>query len=347
MNPGGEALVEEVKGEGAGEEEGVVEGADVKAGAMGGFGAGAEVADFELADLVGEGLAGPGDVAVHFGDDVELGLGAVGEEVIDGLLSGPFLMVDAGVEHEADAAPEVIDELAEVVVRVAVETELVAEGFGVESPAFDISGEVEVAAELGQAGLLLGEGDLKVMARDGFMQGEGHHFPFGSHVGGVQVDSENARTTSVCGGSLIVSGAGVGCGVGGDGGDGDGGLGEGAEEAGEERFDLLDEVFIAAEELVASVVEEAGVGAQAGEEFGLGAAEFEPSLKGCQFGEKSLHFGEADSVDFLGGEVGGGVVAGDEGVFFGTTGPLPSTDLGEAGGEVFAAEEGVEAVEGG
>ncbi len=193
-----------------------MQGADVEAGAVGFFGAGAEVADFELADLVSEGLAGPGDVAVHFGDDVELGLGAAGEEVIDGLLAGPFLVMDAGVEHEADAAPEVIDELAEVIVRVAVETEFVAEGLGVEGPAFDISGEVEVAAELGHAGLLLGERDLKVMARDGLVQGEGHHFPLRSHVRGMQIDGENAGATAVGGGSLIVSGAGVGGGLRGD-----------------------------------------------------------------------------------------------------------------------------------
>jgi len=42
-------------------------------------------------------------------------------------------------------------------------------------------------------------------------------------------------------------------------------------------------------------------------------------------------------VDLLGGE----------GVFLRAVGPLPSTDLGEAGGEVFAAEEGVEALVGG
>lgn len=98
---------------------------------------------------------------------------------------------------------------------------------------------------------------------------------------------------------------------------------------------------------MASVVEEAGVGAEAGEELGLGAAKLELSLERGELGEQSLNFGEADSVDLVRGEGGGGVVADDEGVFLSAVGPLPSTDLGEAGGEVFAAEEGVEALVGG
>ena len=98
---------------------------------------------------------------------------------------------------------------------------------------------------------------------------------------------------------------------------------------------------------MASVVEEAGVGAKASEELGLTAAKLELGLEGGELGEQALDFGEADSVDLLGGEGGVGVVAGDEGVFFGAAGPLPSTDLGQAGGEVFTAEKGVKTLVGG
>ena len=222
-----------------------MEGADVKAGAEGGFGAVAELADFELPDLVSEGLTGPGDVAIHFVDDIEFGLGGVGEEVVDGLLASPFLVMDAGVDDEANAAPEVIDELTEVVIGVVVEPEFVAEPLGVESPAFDKACEIKVAAELGVIGLFLGEGDLEMMTRNRLMQGEGHHFPFGAHVGSVEVDGEGAGAAAVCGGAAVVSGAGVRGGFGGDGLDGEAGGGKSAEEFGKAGLNLGDEVFVA------------------------------------------------------------------------------------------------------
>src|SRR5690606_2637014 len=51
----------------------VVEGADVEAGAEFAFGALAQGADAELADLVAQRLRGPADVAVHLGLDIRLG----------------------------------------------------------------------------------------------------------------------------------------------------------------------------------------------------------------------------------------------------------------------------------
>jgi 3-hydroxyacyl-CoA dehydrogenase len=64
-------------------EDRVVEAADVEAGAERGFGLRTEAADLELADLVGQGLAGPADVSVHLVGDVVEPQGGVGRHEVD------------------------------------------------------------------------------------------------------------------------------------------------------------------------------------------------------------------------------------------------------------------------
>src|SRR5947207_3172766 len=55
---------------GSGAEERVVEAAQIEAGAEARLRVGAKAADFELAELVGQRLRGPGDVAIDLVDDV-------------------------------------------------------------------------------------------------------------------------------------------------------------------------------------------------------------------------------------------------------------------------------------
>ncbi len=91
LNPGLGAGVEQVEGQRSSAEDLVVEGADVELWPEFLLGAGAEFAEFELADLIGERLSRPRDVAVDLG--LEFGAGeAVGllEEGY-GLLAGPAL----------------------------------------------------------------------------------------------------------------------------------------------------------------------------------------------------------------------------------------------------------------
>lgn len=102
--------------------------------------------------------------------------------------------------------------MAEAVVRGFIEIEFVAEPLGIESPALDKGAEVEVATEFGVLSVFLGEGDLEVVTGDRFVEGEGHHFPFGTHVRGVKINGEGTRAAAVGGGAAIVGGAGVGCG---------------------------------------------------------------------------------------------------------------------------------------
>src|SRR5207249_10449730 len=74
-------------------EDRVVEGAQVEPRTEPRLRAGAKAPDLELADLVGERLSRPGDVAVHLVHDVVLREGRVREHEVDRLVPGPALRV--------------------------------------------------------------------------------------------------------------------------------------------------------------------------------------------------------------------------------------------------------------
>ena len=168
----GGAGVEHVERESAAAEDLVVEGADVEFGAELFLRALAELEDLELAELVGAGLRGPRDVAVGLGLDERL-VDVVLAHVVDDLIAGPALRVDAGVDDEADGAEELGVEAAVVADGVLIEADFFAELLGVERPAFGVGAEAGVEAELGQALELLLDGELHVMAGDAFVVGDG------------------------------------------------------------------------------------------------------------------------------------------------------------------------------
>ena len=114
-----------------------MEGADVELVAELLLSAFAESEDRELADLVGEGLAGPGDVAVGLALDLHLVQRGMVTEVLHDLVAGPAFRVQAGVDDEADRAEHLVVQAAVVAVGIVVETDLLAEALGVESPALD------------------------------------------------------------------------------------------------------------------------------------------------------------------------------------------------------------------
>ena len=95
--------------------------------------------------------------------------GIVVEEALR-LLAGPALRVDAGVDHQPRRAPHLIGEHAEPLVGGAVEAHLVSQPLAVECPAFAIGGNVGVAAERRQRGVLGGERDLEGVAGRAFVQ---------------------------------------------------------------------------------------------------------------------------------------------------------------------------------
>src|SRR5262249_10780863 len=105
-----EAL-QHAEGDRAERQEPVVEGAEVELRTQTALGAGAELADLRLADLVGERLPGPGDVAVALALDLDPGDRRVGLQVGDGAVPGPLLVVQAGVDDQTARAPGAVFEL--------------------------------------------------------------------------------------------------------------------------------------------------------------------------------------------------------------------------------------------
>src|ERR1700736_339557 len=113
----------------------------------------AEFANFELAQLVAEGLCGPRDVAVGLGLDGGLIHGAgLAEEIYD-LIAGPSFGVNSGIDHQTHSPEEFGRQAAVIGNGILIETDLFAELLGVESPALDIGVEAQtVQAEFGESG---------------------------------------------------------------------------------------------------------------------------------------------------------------------------------------------------
>ncbi len=126
-----------------------------------------------LAHLVGERLPGPGDVAVHLELDLGVGERAVVAQTSDRLVPRPAHRVHASVDHQPAGAPHLERQPAKALIGVAIDPHVLAELFGIESPAFDVRGYVVVAAELRQVCQLLAERDLEVVPRYAFVQHPG------------------------------------------------------------------------------------------------------------------------------------------------------------------------------
>src|SRR6476646_4456608 len=100
-----DTFLEQVEWHGAAVQDFIVKGFDVELGAERRLGFLAELANGELSHLIGQRLSGPRDVTVGLG----LGHGidyVVGVHVIDDLLTGPVLVVNARVYYEANSAEE-------------------------------------------------------------------------------------------------------------------------------------------------------------------------------------------------------------------------------------------------
>ena len=145
------------------------------------FGDAAKAQDFQHSDLVGRGLTGKDDVAVNGVDRVAFRVRGVFHQIIDGLLTRPLLMVQAGINDEATGAPQLHRQPSKVGIRVGVEAELQREVLGVESPAFGIGRVTAKPAEGRNAVQLLHDGQLHVVTRRAFVIGERFHL-IGRHL---------------------------------------------------------------------------------------------------------------------------------------------------------------------
>ena len=104
----------------------------------------AQLDNLQLPDHVRARLAGEHHVALHF---------AGFDAVVDGLLAGPVLGVQSGIDHQTACAPQCIVELSELAFRVAiVPAGFCSQALGVQPPAFDQRGDFSERAESGGSG---------------------------------------------------------------------------------------------------------------------------------------------------------------------------------------------------
>src|SRR5580658_11146479 len=96
-------------------------------------------------------------------------------EKINHLLPRPVFGMNAGVDHQADRAPDVGFYAAKVVVRILVETDILAQPLGVKSPAFGVSGVVAVFTKLRNVGQLLRDGYWEMMPGQPFVISDRFH----------------------------------------------------------------------------------------------------------------------------------------------------------------------------
>src|SRR6476659_8451660 len=95
----------------------------------------AEPKEGELPDLVSERLARNGDVALDLGDHLGAAHAAIVEHVLNRLIAGPVLGMDAAVDDEAHRAKHLVIEAAEALIGVGLHAELVPQSLGIERPA--------------------------------------------------------------------------------------------------------------------------------------------------------------------------------------------------------------------
>ena len=116
---------------------GVVERPQVEARPVAGGQLAAQALDLALADLVGQRLARPADVAVGLDDRVGLGQAGRPEEV-DRALARPAQRVEPGVDDEPGRAPGLRVEHPEALGLVPEQAHLVGQPLAVQAPALDV-----------------------------------------------------------------------------------------------------------------------------------------------------------------------------------------------------------------
>ncbi len=267
-------------------------------------------------------------------------------EVVDHLLARPVLRMDAGVDDEADGAEDVAFEAAVIRVRVLIEADIFAELLGVESPAFGVGGVVEVFAKSGQAGELLRDRNLEMVAGQAFVVSDGFNVGERGVLVVVGVDEDGAGTGAVGRAFFVVGGRLILRHIGGDGLDDERRFGEAGEEVGEFGAHLVEVGAVGVEERVGGGGMQFGIGSDGGAQGGdIGIAELLRDDEHPGFVLRDLV--EADLMNLGGGEVGGGAALDQEGVIRVAVGERPDAGIGAACGNVDALEEFREVLVGG
>src|ERR1051326_3898594 len=91
-------------------------------------------------------------------------------EVLNCLFPGPAIVMDSRVHYQAHSAESLACQLPVPAIRVAVQTELRPQRFGIECPSFGERAVRVKLADVGKPGLALRERDLENMPRNCFVQ---------------------------------------------------------------------------------------------------------------------------------------------------------------------------------
>ena len=170
-DPGVDAVVKHFERQRARVQHLVVEGAQVELVAESLPGAIPQFQNLELAHLVGQGLAGPGDVAIHLGLDAGVVDVGVVVEVLDHWPGGSSVGSGRRCRRLIGWRARYRLRAARVGVGL-IEAHVLAQPLGVEAPTLDVSGIALIFAESGNALQLLGDGNLQVMAGKALVVGD-------------------------------------------------------------------------------------------------------------------------------------------------------------------------------
>src|SRR5205814_1983594 len=101
------------------------------------------------------------------------------------------------VNDQADGAPHFVLQSSIVAVSILIESDLLAQSLGVESPAFDEGGVVSVLAEVRQPAQFLTDGYLQMVTGHAFVVGDGFDIQSQTVFGVPLVDVDAARARTV------------------------------------------------------------------------------------------------------------------------------------------------------
>src|SRR6266478_2992093 len=306
--------LKEAEGDSALLQDGVMERADAEFGGEAALGFGAQLADFELAEFVGQRLAGPDDVAVDFDGDVLIGLAGVLLEKLNGLVARPVHRMHPSVDHQAYRAPHLVAELAEFRVWIGVQADVFAEALAVQRPALDKRRVAEVLAKLRRVFHFLRQRNLQMVPGDRFMQRERFHFPLGPRVQIVRIDEIAAGPPGLRRTRLIVSGGLRGRLEIGNGADAVRQARQLAEKMRQAGIDALGDDAVAVHKIVRLVVVETRIGAQKFGEVVEAALKFRGGDDAIHLRANALYFGQSDFMNLLRREAGRGLPADMKGV---------------------------------
>jgi hypothetical protein len=147
-----------------------VEAAQVETRTQRRFRALAQLDDLQFADLVGERLARPGNIAIDFGANLVHRQCGVRRPEIAGPPRASSHRVHAGIDDQAASPPHLVDQAPKALIRGMVDAHFLAELFAVERPAFAERVREEARAKLRQVAKLARQCALQVMPGHGLVQ---------------------------------------------------------------------------------------------------------------------------------------------------------------------------------